>query len=55
MEEEPELALPDVTAFIAGDPLPSLDGGGSEGSFTIQDAVESLDQESLFGPPPAEE
>ncbi len=50
MEEEPELPLADITAFVAGDPLPSIDGGGSEGSFTIQDALNKLDQESLFGP-----
>ncbi|MDX1452376.1 MAG: alpha/beta hydrolase [Oleiphilaceae bacterium] len=55
MEEDPELALPDVTAYIAGDPLPSIDGGGSSGSFTIQDAVDALDQEALFGAPKAAE
>ncbi len=55
MEENPANTLPDVVAFLNDDPLPSIEGLGTGGTFTIQDAVENLDQESLFGAPQAPE
>ncbi len=51
MEESPDNTIADVVAFLNDDPLPSLETGGTDGSFTIKDAVKGLDQESLFGPP----
>lgn len=49
MEEDPELTVADASAFLLGDPLPSIEGLGIGGSFTIQDAASELDKEALFG------
>lgn len=50
MEESPETSVADTIAFISDEPLPSIEGLGTGGSFTINQAVEGLDQEALFGP-----
>jgi len=55
MEEKPVNTLPDLVAFFNDDPLPSIEGLGTGGTFTIKDAVDNLDQETLFGAPVAPE
>jgi len=50
MEETADLSSADAIAFITGEPLPSVEGLGTGGTFTIDDAVQGLDKDSLFGP-----
>lgn len=50
MLEYPELTVADVSAYFLGDPMPSIEGLGIEGSFTIDDAASELNREDLFGP-----
>ena len=49
MEEDPVTTVADVAAFLVDDPLPSIEGLGIGGSFSIQDALGDLDKEALFG------
>jgi len=49
MIEHAEDSVYDFIAFVNDEPLPTIEGLGRD-SFTIQEAIEGLDQESLFGP-----
>jgi len=51
MEESPENTVVDIVAFMNGDPLPTIEGLGIGGSFTIEEAASELDKEALFGTP----
>lgn len=55
MEEGPELTVNDVIAFMNDEPIPTLEGLGTGGSFSIQDAASEFDEATLFGAPPATE
>jgi len=48
MEEDPVATAEDVAAFINDEPLPTIEGLGFN-SFTIEDALQDLDKEALFG------
>ncbi len=54
MEEGPEITVADAIAFINDDPIPSIDGLGTGGGFSIQDAASEFNQEALFGTPPSD-
>lgn len=49
MIEHAEDSVYDFIAFVNDEPLPTIEGLGRD-SFTMQEAIEGLDQESLFGP-----
>lgn len=49
MEEMPDETSADAIAFIKHEPLPSVEGLGTGGTFTIDEAVGDLDKEALFG------
>lgn len=49
MNEQAEITVADVAAYFLGDPLPSIEGLGIEGSFTIDEAAGELSKEELFG------
>lgn len=55
MEEGAEITSADAIAFINDEPIPSIEGLGTGGSFSIEDAASELDQESLFGAPASED
>ena len=55
MEEGAEITSTDAIAFINDEPIPSIEGLGSGGSFSIEDAAGELDQETLIGAPPSAE
>lgn len=48
-EEQAELTVADVHAFLQGQALPSIEGLGTEGSFTLDDAASQFDKASIFG------
>ncbi len=50
MEESPTESVADAIAFITDEPLPSIEGLGTGGTFTINDAMQDFDKEALFGP-----
>lgn len=50
MLEQPEQTVADVSAYFLGDPMPSIEGLGIGGSFTIDDVAGELDKDELFGP-----
>ncbi len=49
MEENGKQSAHDVLAFIKEEPIPSLTGLGTGGSFTVKDAAKKFDKEALFG------
>ena len=49
MEEFPLESVADVKAFFTNEPLPSIEGLGLGGSFTISEAAEDFDKKALFG------
>jgi len=49
MEEFPLETAVDAMAFINDDPLPSIEGLGLDGSFTIDEAAGSIDKNAVFG------
>lgn len=49
MEEDPETTLADFIAFMKGDDIPSILGLGTGDTFTIQDALDTFDKDSIFG------
>ena len=53
MEEGAEITSADAIAFINDDPIPSIEGLGPGGSFSIDEAASDFDQEALFGTPPS--
>lgn len=55
MIEQPDITVADVSSYFLGDPLPSIEGLGIEGSFTIDEAAGELSKEELFGNGGAEE
>lgn len=55
MEEGGELTANDVIAFINDEPIPTLEGLGTGGSFSIQDAENEFDKDTLFGAPSTSE
>lgn len=54
MEEGAQITVADVAAFINDEAIPTIAGMASEGS-SIQDELDSLSQENLFGPADSEE
>lgn len=48
-EEQAELTVADVQAFLKGEALPSIEGLGTEGSFTLEDAANQFDKTAIFG------
>jgi len=54
MEEGPENTAADIAAFINEEPLPTIEGLGIGGSFTIDEVAQGIDKESLFGGPATE-
>jgi hypothetical protein len=50
MEEFPTESVADAIAFFTNEPLPSIEGLGIEGSFTVSEAEEGFDKEAMFGP-----
>jgi hypothetical protein len=54
MEEGAEITSADAIAFINDDPIPSIEGLGTGGSFSIEDAASELDKDALFGPSDSE-
>lgn len=48
MEEQPIESVADVIAFFTNEPLPSIEGLGIGGSYTIEEAEEGFDRTSLF-------
>lgn len=55
MEEGADITATDIMAFINDEPIPTLEGLGSGGSFSIGDAVGEFDKDSLFGTPSSTE
>jgi hypothetical protein len=49
MEEFPTESVADAIAFFTNEPLPSIEGLGIGGSFTISEAAEGFDKEAMFG------
>lgn len=49
MEEAPEISVADAVAFITNEPLPSIEGLGIGGSFSIEEAASGFDKSAMFG------
>jgi len=49
MEELPAESVADAIAFFTNEPLPSIEGLGIGGSFTVSEAAEEFDKDALFG------
>gem|GEM_PF-163496 len=49
MEEAPEISVADAVAFITNEPLPSIEGLGIGGSFSIDDVASGFDKSAMFG------
>lgn len=47
-EEQPEITVADARAFLQDEPLPSIEGLGTEGTFTLDDMASEFDRASLF-------
>jgi pimeloyl-ACP methyl ester carboxylesterase len=54
MEEAPDITVADALAFLQEEPLPSIEGLGTSGSFSLDEAASQFDAEGLFGAPPPE-
>ena len=54
MEEGSIITAADVAAFINDEPLPSVEGLGIGGSFSIEDAANEFDKDALFGNSPSD-
>jgi pimeloyl-ACP methyl ester carboxylesterase len=50
MEEFPAESVADAIAYFTNEPLPSIEGLGLGGSFTISEAAKDFDKEAMFGP-----
>jgi pimeloyl-ACP methyl ester carboxylesterase len=49
MEEGPKITAEDVVAFINEEPIPTIEGLGTGGSFSIDDAMSEFDESAMFG------
>ncbi len=54
MEEGSDITAVDAMAFINDESIPTIDGLGTGGSFSIDDAANAFDKDDLFGEPTLE-